>query len=113
LCGSHVNLLPGRILAFWFDPLYRREYAKGSLQVQLPYGALPFIAIEPSEEAREQAPRSYVTYLEEEVRAEALVRNLGPFGRLLELAAAESGSLINLRKLSQEIGVSHVIDSKW
>ena len=48
------------------------------------------------------------TYLEEEVRAEALVRNLSPFGRFLELAASESGGLINLRKLSQEIGVSHV-----
>jgi predicted AAA+ superfamily ATPase len=91
------------------DPFSRKEYAKGSLQNQLLYGALPFIATEPSEEAREQALRSYVTtYLEEEVRAEALVRNLSPFGRFLELAASEAGSLINLRKLSQEIGVSHV-----
>jgi len=107
--GSHVNLLPGRILAFRLDPFSRKEYAKGSLQNQLLYGALPFIATEPSEEAREQALRSYVTtYLEEEVRAEALVRNLSPFGRFLELAASEAGSLINLRKLSQEIGVSHV-----
>jgi uncharacterized protein len=107
--GSHVNLLPGRILSFRLDPFYRQEYAEASLQDQLLYGSLPFVALEPSEDAREQALRSYVTtYLEEEVRAEALVRNLSPFGRFLELAAAESGSLINLRKLSQEIGVSHV-----
>lgn len=51
---------------------------------------------------------SYVTtYLEEEVRSEAVVRNLGDFARFLELAASESGGIINLRKLSQEIGVSH------
>jgi predicted AAA+ superfamily ATPase len=35
------------------------------------------------------------------------VRNLGDFARFLELAASESGGIINLRKLSQEIGVSH------
>ncbi len=107
--GSHINLLPGRVLAYRLDPFRRDEYAKGSLQEQLLYGALPFVALDASEEAREQALRSYVTtYLEEEVRAEALVRNLSPFGRFLELAASESGGLINLRKLSQEIGVSHV-----
>ena len=51
---------------------------------------------------------SYVmTYLEEEVRAEAIVRNLGSFARFLEYAASESGNIVNLRKLSQEIGVSH------
>ena len=46
-------------------------------------------------------------YLEEEVRSEAIVRNLGFFARFLELAASEAGNIINLRKLSNEIGVSH------
>jgi len=56
---------------------------------------------------RETDLRSYVSaYLEEEVRAEALVRKLGPFSRFLELAAAESGRQINARKLSMEIGVA-------
>jgi len=45
--------------------------------------------------------------MEEEIRAEAVVRSLGNFARFLELAASESGGIINLRKLSQEIGVSH------
>jgi predicted AAA+ superfamily ATPase len=45
--------------------------------------------------------------LEEEIRAEALVRNIGPFARFLELAASESGRLVNFRKLSQEVGVAH------
>ena len=35
------------------------------------------------------------------------MRNLGDFARFLELAASESGGIINLRKLSQEIGVAH------
>jgi len=107
--GPHTNLLPGRVLMYRLDPLRRQEYAKGSLQDQLLYGSLPAIVAESSDDDREQMLRSYVTaYLEDEVRAEALVRNLSPFGRFLELAASESGGLINWRKLSQEIGVSHV-----
>ena len=52
--------------------------------------------------------KSYVSiYLEEEIRTEALVRNVGSFARFLELAASESGNIINLRKLSQEVGVAH------
>lgn len=51
---------------------------------------------------------SYVTtYLEEEIRAEAIVRNVGSFSRFLNLAASESGAIINFSKLSQEIGVAH------
>jgi len=46
-------------------------------------------------------------YLEEEIRAEAIVRNLGSFSRFLELAASEAGLAVNFSKLSQEIGVSH------
>lgn len=46
------------------------------------------------------------TYLEEEVRAESIVRNLGTFARFLELAASESGQIVNFKKLSQEIGVA-------
>src|SRR5450759_1872016 len=33
--GSHINLLPGRVLAYRLDPFRREEYAKGSLQDQL------------------------------------------------------------------------------
>ena len=46
-------------------------------------------------------------YLEEEVRAEAFVRNLGTFARFLELAAADSGRIANFRNLSREIGIAH------
>lgn len=47
---------------------------------------------------RETDLASYVTtYLEAEVRSEALVRNLASFSRFLELAAAEAGRIINSR----------------
>jgi predicted AAA+ superfamily ATPase len=57
---------------------------------------------------READLQSYVeTYLEEEVRAEALVRNVGSFARFLEFAGLESGQVVSFRGLAQDIGVSH------
>jgi predicted AAA+ superfamily ATPase len=44
-------------------------------------------------------------YLEEEIRREALVRDMGPFGVFLRLAASESGRQLNVARLSQESGV--------
>ena len=46
-------------------------------------------------------------HLEEEVRAEALVRNLGTFARFLQLAALESGNISHFRGIGQELGVAH------
>src|SRR6185369_2337329 len=45
--------------------------------------------------------------------AEAITRDLGSFARFLELAAAESGNIINFSKLSQEIGVAHTTISNY
>lgn len=106
--GAQVNLLPGRVVAFQMDPFSLQEVPSQDLNERLLYGSLPGILAVSALSDREVDLESYVTtYLEEEVRAEAAVRNLGNFARFLELAASESGGIINLRKLSQEIGVSH------
>lgn len=106
--GTQVNLLPGRVTTFKIDPFSLSEFPAKALNERLLYGSLPGILAVAQEADRETDLQSYVTtYLEEEVRAEAVVRNLGSFARFLELAASESGGIINLRKLSQEIGVAH------
>lgn len=106
--GTAVNLLPGRVATFRLDPFSLREAPTQQMQERLLYGALPGMLAVPDAADRETDLESYVTtYLEEEVRAEALVRQVGDFARFLELAASESGQIVNLRKLSQEIGVSH------
>jgi predicted AAA+ superfamily ATPase len=105
--GPEVNLLPGRVVSLRLDPLTTDERAT-SIEEALLYGALPALAREREPALREQDLESYVTtYLEEEVRAEALVRSLASFARFLELAAVESGNLVSFRALSQEIGVAH------
>ena len=108
LRAAGVNLLPGRVVALRLDPLSSEEAPEVDLEHHLIYGSLPGIVAEPDDAARELSLQSYVTtYLDEEVRAEALVRNLGSFSRFLELAAAESGLIVNYRQLSEQIGVAH------
>lgn len=104
---GNVNMLPGRLVSLRLDPFTMAEQ-EGSMMDRLLYGALPGIVAVGDRLDRSRDLDSYVTaYLEEEVRAEAIVRNLGPFARFLECAALESGSIINLSKLSQEVGVAH------
>ncbi len=107
---GEANLLPGRVIVLRLDPLLIDEISDFSPQIEdlLLYGSLPQIILEESNENREEDLFSYVTtYLEEEIRSEALVRNIGAFSNFLKLAALESGSITNFHKLSQDIGVSN------
>ena len=106
--GTGVNLLPGRLLPLRLDPLSLAERVPARLQEALLYGSLPGIALAADDAAREEDLRAYTTlYLEEEVRAEALVRNLGAFARFLQLAALEAGNISHFRGIAQELGVPH------
>jgi len=106
--GGNVNLLPGRLVTLRLDPLSLRERSEPNLRSLLLYGSLPGIRADRTNADRETDLRSYVeTYLEEEIRAEALVRNVGTFARFLELAGLESGNIVSFRGLSQELGVAH------
>lgn len=121
-----VNLLPGRIRLYMLDPLLwgelgllneRQESALPSLALRninpathtiddvLVYGSLPGILSTSREDAVELLQAYARLYIEEEIRAEALSRAIGPFARFLELAAMESGTSPNFTKLSKESGV--------
>lgn len=106
---SRINLLPGRVIILHLHPLSLAEInnLQGvTIEQLLLYGSLPAIFLEKNEQYKENDLKSYVTtYLEEEVRREAIVRNISSFARFLEYAAIEAGNQINLSKLSQEIGV--------
>jgi len=106
--GHDINLLPGRVVVLRLDPLVLKESHPHALEDAILFGSLPGIVSVNNKSDQDVDLKSYVTtYLEEEVRAEAVVRSIGPFARFLEYAASESGKVVNLRKLSQEIGVSH------
>lgn len=106
---QQLNWLPGRVIYFHLDPLTIHELPNSykKLEEPLVYGSLPGIVVDSSNEFREHDLESYViTYLEEEVRQEALVRKLGDFARFLQLAAAESGQLANFNNISRDIGIA-------
>lgn len=106
--GNTINLLPGRVVTMHLDPFVYREISYDDVKKHILYGSLPGIFKVDDPRDREVDLQSYVeTYLEEEIRAEALVRNMGHFTRFLEYAGLESGNLVSFRALSQEIGVSH------
>lgn len=107
--GKDINLLPGRVVALTMPPLLYDEIPtpKPSLENILLYGTLPGIVLEKDHQIKETDLNSYVsTYLEEEVRAEALVRNVGNFSRFIEIAAGESGKQLNFTRLSQDLGIT-------
>lgn len=105
--GQAINLLPGRVVALRLDPLTTEEDENATLREGLLFGALPAIRNVRALVDKEADLRSYVeTYLEEEVRQEALVRNVGAFARFLELAALESGRIANFSRISADVGVS-------
>jgi predicted AAA+ superfamily ATPase len=105
------NLLPGRVIKFTLSPLTLSELSQTSfltIDHLLTNGSLPGIISISDQATIEQELQTYVeTYIEEEIRKEALVRNLGHFHRFLELSCIESGNIINFRNISQEIGNSH------
>ncbi len=104
-----VNLLPGRVIELHMEALSLLEIPKPlpGIDDLILNGSLPEIIQQQHIEHKEELLTSYVNiYLEEEIRAEALVRNLASFSRFLNYAAVEAGKAVNINNLSQEIGVS-------
>lgn len=112
---SIKNLLPGRVIKFSFSAISILE-SKSMLDLEniLANGMLPKIVQTLEQNDIEQALRSYVSlYLEEEIRKEAVVRNITAFSNFLKLAAIESGNSISFRAISQEIGNSHTTVAEY
>lgn len=106
---QHLNLLPGRVIPLHLDPLMIQEIPREKLNLSqlLLFGSLPGILLEDDPNMGEEILNGYVSlFLDEEIRREAAVRNIGAFGQFLRLAAAESGNELNFEKISQDVGVS-------
>ena len=106
---AEANLLPGRVHVHRMHPLLASELGEDfDLDRVLAHGTLPGIYAERDRPTREADLRSYAdTYLREEVQAEALVRHIGGFGRLLDLVAASSGRILNVQALSRDAGLGY------
>ncbi|MEW6744913.1 MAG: AAA family ATPase [Planctomycetota bacterium] len=102
------NLLAGRAILKTLFPLTSGEigFAASTSQL-LRFGSLPLSINAPDDEAREEFLRAYVTtYLAEEIKAEALVRNLGSFSRFLAVAALAAAQMTNVSGIARDAAVS-------
>jgi predicted AAA+ superfamily ATPase len=112
LCGSSArklkrgaaNLLGGRAWRFELFPLTTKELGEYRLDRILNHGLVPQHY---TENKPERSLRSYVLdYIEQEVHAEALTRNIPAFAKFLEAVAATHGRLINYSNIARDCGVA-------
>ena len=105
LKAAGVNLLAGRALKKTMFPLAAAELGSAfDLNRVLRYGSVPLVWT--NEEPRAVLEAYVQLYLREEIRAEALVRNLPGFVRFLPVAAVLNGQTINVSGIARDAGVA-------
>lgn len=103
LRAGRANLLAGRAWVARLHPLVSSEVPSASLTRRLNVGSLP--AMLDSPHARDDLKAYVGLYLQEEIRAEGLVRSIEAFSRFLEVAALTNGELLNFTSVSNDAGV--------
>lgn len=112
MCGSSArklkrsgaNLLGGRAIRKVLHPLVSAEIPDFDLDKAINHGFLPRHYLIDNPQKRLQA---YIgDYLQQEIIAEALVRNLDSFTRFLEVAAISNSEMVNYTRIASDCGVS-------
>jgi uncharacterized protein len=98
-----ADMLAGRAWVAQLFPLTWSEIPSFDLGRYLRFGGLPAIYLS---RAPHEELRAYVSvYLQEEIRAEGIIRRLPPFTRFLRVAALSSGQLLNYAQLARDAAV--------
>ncbi len=112
LCGSSArklkrlgaNMLGGRAVRRQLFPLVSREIPDFDIVKAVNNGMLPrhYLINDPWNRLE-----GYIgNYLQQEIEAEALSRNLSTFSRFLEVAALTDGEMVNYNSIATDCGVS-------
>lgn len=96
-----ANLLAGRAITLSLFPLVSHEMSyRFDLAKAVELGTLPLAVT--GHDAKEFLRTYVTTYLQEEVKAEALTRNIGAFARFLEIAARQNGQTTNVSGIARD-----------
>jgi len=111
---GRANLLPGRVLTYELGPLSPTELGnRFDLKKALSRGLLPGIYLE-EEDVWKKLLHSYaITYLKEEIQAEALTRNLEGFSRFFEVVASRNGNLIDFTKVASQAQIERTSAKRY
>ena len=101
---SDTNLLGGRALRYELYPLIKNEIPDFDLLRALNHGLLPRHYL--SERPQKLLSAYIGSYLQDEIIAEAKIRNIASFTRFLEIAAFSNGEMVNYSNIGSECGVS-------
>ena len=96
-----VDLLAGRAVRCTMHPFMAAELgARFDLERSLALGMVPLVVMA---DAPERTLRGYIDlYLQQEVKAEGLVRRLDDFSRFLETASFSHGQVLNVAAVARE-----------
>jgi predicted AAA+ superfamily ATPase len=109
-----ANLLAGRAFVHQLFPITWAELSgQRSIHEALRFGGLPRVLLDRVHRDKVDRLRAYVgTYLAEEIKAEALTRNLAGFSRFLTVAALTNSQVTNLSNIARDAGVARsTVDS--
>ena len=117
-----ANLLPGRVHNLLLSPVLQAEqrgcellplrmgrgdkFPLRTLNDYLIYGNLPGLYHENNASWSETLSAYVELYIENEIRQENIVHDMGSFLRFLRIAALESGQHVNYTKLANAVGVA-------
>lgn len=117
-----ANLLPGRVHSLLLSPVLQAEQRRcellslrmgrgekfpvRALNEYLIYGNLPGLYQENKASWAETLAAYVELYIENEIRQENIVHDMGAFLRFIRIAALESGQHVNYTKLANTVGVA-------
>jgi len=103
-----ANLLAGRVINRRFFPLTASELGEAfDVERLLRFGSLPAVQAESRDGARVDILEAYAeNYLTQEIRHEALVKNLQSFTRFLEVAALTNAQVTNVAGIARDAAVA-------
>jgi predicted AAA+ superfamily ATPase len=100
-----ANLLGGRAIRYELFPLVSAEIPGFDLMRALNNGLLPRHYL--SERPRKLLEAYIGNYLQDEIVAEARIRNIAAFSNFLRAAAFSNGEMVNYSGIGSDCGVSH------
>lgn len=107
LKAGGANLLAGRAFVYELYPLTSYELGDAfDLTHTLSWGMLPkLLELKADSDKRDFLEAYALTYLQEEIWEEHLIRNLLPFRKFLQVAAQSNGKIINYSKIAADVRV--------